>query len=84
MDEITTRIVALIASAKGIPVEGITEASTFDELAVDSLDKINLSFEVEEAFGIEIPDDSLSSLRTVADVVAGVKRLLAAKQEATG
>jgi acyl carrier protein len=53
--------------------------STFDELQVDSLDKINLSFAVEEMFSIEIPDENLNSLKTVADVVHGVEQLLAAK-----
>jgi len=68
-------IIDLIAAQKSIPAASITPASTFDELQMDSLDKINLSFEVEERFNIEIPDDALDSLRTVADVVAGVQRL---------
>jgi acyl carrier protein len=44
---------------------------------MDSLDKINLSFEVEERFRISIPDDALNSLRTIADVVTGVEKLQA-------
>jgi acyl carrier protein len=52
--------------------------STFDELQIDSLDKINLTFAVEEMFSIAIPDDSLNSLKTVGDVVRGVERLRAA------
>jgi acyl carrier protein len=51
--------------------------STFEELQIDSLDKINLSFAVEEMFSIEIPDESLNSLKTVGDVVRGVESLLA-------
>jgi len=53
----------------------------FDELQVDSLDKINLTFAVEEMFAIAIPDDSLNSLKTVGDVVRGVERLRAAPPE---
>ncbi len=79
MDDVTTRIIELIAKSKSIPADSITLESSFDELQIDSLDKINLTFEVEDAFSIEIPDDSLNSLRTVADVVAGVHSLLAAK-----
>jgi acyl carrier protein len=79
MDDVTTRIIDLIARSKSIPPETITPQSTFEELQIDSLDKINLSFEVEEAFAIEIPDAALNSLRTVADVVNGVNSLLAAK-----
>ncbi len=80
MDDVTTRIIELIAKSKSIPVESITPESSFDELQIDSLDKINLSFEVEEAFAIQIPDESLNSLRTVADIIHGVQNLIAAKQ----
>jgi acyl carrier protein len=75
MDDITTRCIDIIAKSKSIPADTITLASTFDELNIDSLDKINISFEVEEAFSIEIPDEALSTLRTVGDMVEGVTRL---------
>jgi acyl carrier protein len=78
MDDIATRCIDIIAKSKSIPADTITLASTFDELNVDSLDKINISFEVEEAFAIEIPDEALSTLKTVGDMVEGVARLRAA------
>lgn len=77
MDDIEARCIALIAKSKNLPPESITLDSTFDELQIDSLDKINLTFEVEDMFSIAIPDDSLTSLRTVGDVVRGVERLRA-------
>jgi acyl carrier protein len=78
MDDIANRCIEIIAKSKSIPANTITLASTFDELNIDSLDKINISFEVEEAFNIEIPDEALSTLRTVGDMVQGVTRLTAA------
>jgi acyl carrier protein len=78
MDDIATRCIDIIAKSKSIPADTITLASTFDELNIDSLDKINISFEVEEAFAIEIPDEALSTLKTVGDMVEGVTRLRAA------
>jgi acyl carrier protein len=81
-EEISTRVIQLIATSKSIPPESITPATTFEELNIDSLDKINLSFEVEELFSIAIPDESLNSLRTVGDVIAGVHRLQAERQQA--
>jgi acyl carrier protein len=74
-EQISDTIIGMIAAQKSIPRQTITPASTFDELNMDSLDKINLSFEVEEHFKISIPDDALNSLRNVADVIAGVQRL---------
>jgi acyl carrier protein len=78
MDDIATRCIQIIAKSKSIPADTVTLASTFDELNIDSLDKINISFEVEEAFAIEIPDEALGTLKTVGDMVEGVTRLRAA------
>ena len=78
MDDIQTRIIALVAKSKNLPPADVHMDTTFDELQIDSLDKINLSFEVEEMFSIEIPDDALNSLKTVGDVVRGVETLVAA------
>ena len=82
MKDIADRCIEIVAKSKSIPPESVTLASTFDELNIDSLDKINISFEVEEAFAIEIPDDALGSLKTVGDMVEGVTRLRAASSHA--
>lgn len=73
--DIAQRCIEIIAKSKGIPANSITLDSTFDELNIDSLDKINISFEVEEAFSIEIPDEALGSIKTVGDMVRGVAQL---------
>ena len=78
MNEIASRCIDIIAKSKSISPDTITLASTFDELNVDSLDKINISFEVEEAFNVEIPDDALGTIKTVGDMVEGVAKLRAA------
>jgi acyl carrier protein len=69
------RCIAIIAKSKLIPEDTVTRASTFDELQIDSLDKINISFEIEDTFHIQIPDDSINSLKTVGDIIDGVIRL---------
>ena len=83
MDDIATRCIDIIAKSKGIPADSITLASTFDELNIDSLDKVNISVEVEETVSIEIPDEALGTLHTVADMVNGVTKLTAAHPSAT-
>lgn len=49
-----------------------------NDLHVDSLAAVNLSFEVEKAFDIKISDEELASLRTVGDIVNLVKKKQAA------
>jgi acyl carrier protein len=75
------QITALIARSKSRDPATIKPSKTFDELEIDSLDKINLTFEIEEIYAIQIPDDSLNNLKTVGDVIAGVQRLLAEKTQ---
>ena len=77
MDDIASRVIELVAQSKNLPTSAVTMDTTFDELQIDSLDKINLTFAVEEMFSIEIPDESLNSLKTVGDVVRGVEKLRA-------
>ncbi|WP_263366352.1 acyl carrier protein [Edaphobacter bradus] len=79
MDDIATRCIEIIAKSKNIPADTINLDTTFEQLNIDSLDKINISFEVEEAFDINIPDEALGSLKNVGDVVNGVRQLVANK-----
>ncbi len=83
MSDIATRCIEIIAKSKSIPANTITLASTFEELNVDSLDKINICFEVEETFNVEIPDEALGSIKTVGDMVDGVAKLASAQPPAT-
>ena len=82
MNDVASRCIDIIAKSKSIPANTITLASTFAELNIDSLDKINISFEVEEAFHIDIPDEALGTIKTVGDMVDGVAKLLADKPPA--
>jgi len=83
MDEaLTAKVIAEIAAVKRIPVESITVDSTFEELAMDSLDAMNLLFTLEEQLGVSIPDEAANSIKDVRSTVAGVQRLLAEKSGA--
>jgi acyl carrier protein len=83
MDEaLTAKVIAEIAAVKKIPVESITIDSTFEELAMDSLDAMNLLFALEEQLGVSIPDEAANSIKDVRSTVAGVQRLLAEKSGA--
>ena len=47
-----------------------------EDLGVDSLAMIELLFKIEEAFDLEIPDDDLSKITTVGDVITYVEARL--------
>ncbi len=45
------------------------EASFIEDLGADSLDTVELVMDLEEHFGIEIPDEDAEKLKTVKDAV---------------
>ena len=53
--------------------------STFEELGVDSLNGLELLWELEEELEIVIPDDDAREITKVSDVIAVVEPLLAKK-----
>lgn len=81
-EDMAAKVIAEIAAVKRIPVESITIDSTFEELAMDSLDAMNLLFALEEQFGVSIPDEAANSIKDVRTTVAGVERMLAEKTSA--
>ena len=53
---IEERVIAIIASSARLDASTITRAATLKSLGVDSLDAIEVIFEIEESFGITLPD----------------------------
>jgi acyl carrier protein len=82
MNQVAEECVALIAKQKSITPDQIRLDSTFDELALDSLDRVSLAFDIEEKYDIEIPDDKLGRIRTVSDMVTGIEEALRQKSVA--
>jgi acyl carrier protein len=82
-DAVAEKVMATLASVKRIPVEKVSLDTNLQDLGIDSLDVFTLLFELENAFKISIPDDDVRSLRTVSDIVDGIKKLLAAAPPAS-
>ena len=76
-DNITEKVLELIADTKRIPREQVSPTSTFAELGLDSLDAINLVFEVESTFNISVPDSVANSMTSVPQVVEELRKILA-------
>ena len=75
-EELTERVIKIIADTQHIAADKIQGQSTFQELGIDSLDGINILFAVENEFNINIPDDAAQSIHSVADMVEGISKLL--------
>ncbi len=53
--------------------EVVPSASFQEDLGADSLDVVELVMALEEEFGIEIPDDDVTNLKTVQNAVDYIK-----------
>ncbi len=63
--QLAEKITAIVASVTRREPEAIRPEATFDELGIDSLDRINILFELEEKFNISIPDEEARDIKTV-------------------
>ena len=72
-----SKIVDAIAIATQRDKESITPESRLDSLGIDSLKAINIVYELEEEFGIEVPNEAIAELVTVNDINLAITNLLA-------
>ena len=71
------KIQAMLAEALNLPIEKVMpDAKIVDDLGADSLDVVELLSQLEEEYGIIIPDDQAESLVTVADVANAIEALM--------
>ena len=72
------KIVALLSEQLGVDAENITMDTSFEELGADSVDVVDLTMAVEEAFNLEdLADENLSDMTTVGDFVRFLQTKLA-------
>jgi acyl carrier protein len=79
--EIVFKIIHALADYLKRDPASITEAHHLrDDLGLDSMAVIELLFEIEDKFKIQIPDQDLRGLSTVASVALFVQKRLASPQ----
>jgi acyl carrier protein len=70
MEAVVERVTSIVGEQLGVGMEVLVpEASLLDDLGADSLDVVELVMALEEAFGIQVPDEDVENIRTVGDIV---------------
>lgn len=83
MSTLQEQLFQIISREAGIPLERITLQSTLQDLQIDSLDAIEILFDIEEHFKISLPErDPNFDTASVQGLVTAVESLLA--QTASG
>jgi acyl carrier protein len=76
--EIERKVKEILARKLDRKVEDIRGDSRLaEDLGVDSFGTVELMFEIEEAFSLQIPDSDIEPVRTVDDIVAYLQGWLA-------
>lgn len=76
---IQNRVLKVIATSKHIPLESVQPDSSFESLAIDSLDRLNILFDLESEFDIEINDEEAKEVKNIREMIEGVTKLVDAK-----
>ncbi len=70
MSEIESKVKAIIVEKLGVEESEVTnEASFTNDLGADSLDTVELIMELENQFGVNIPDEDAEKIATVGDAI---------------
>lgn len=70
------KIAEMLAEQLGIPQSKITlESRIVDDLGADSLDVVELLMQLEDATGKTVPDEEVTKIKTVGELVEVIEKL---------
>ncbi len=68
------KVKMILANQFDVEEDTITpETNIQEDLGADSLDVVDMLMSLEDEFDVEIPDEKIETMRTVADVVAYIE-----------
>ena len=76
--EIVDKGCDIAADVLGVEPDDLSEATTFDDLDANSLDRLQLVTAMEDEFDIEIDDDKLMAINSVAEAIEAIEQTLEA------
>ena len=75
-EQLTQRVLSVIAATQRISPETVTIDKSFQELGIDSMDGINILFALENEFDITIPDEQAKQIHSIREMVQGIEKLV--------
>jgi acyl carrier protein len=83
MSDVAAEVIGIIKKKARVEKADITADDKLRDLGFESLDALELVFEIEEKFNVEIPvnanDNIMGGFETVGDVVREVEKIVAKK-----
>jgi acyl carrier protein len=63
-----------IAEVKGVDVSTLAPETTFLDIGADSLDMVELSIDLEDAFGITMTQENIATIKTLGQAVEFIEK----------
>lgn len=79
-DDLSKRVIRIIADAMEIPLEEISVSSTFEELGIDSLGGLTIVGELEDAFNLQIPNEKALQIANIPEMLLCLRELIACNE----
>jgi acyl carrier protein len=76
--DIESTLIAIVRTRKKYQDVALARTTRLSDIGVDSLDALNIIFDVEERFDIVIPDEEARRIKTVGDMIDIVARRIPA------
>jgi acyl carrier protein len=74
-DPLFAKVESILLENLNVPQDKIRpEANLQHDLGLDSFAAVELGFAVEEEFNIEVADDEMASIKTIADLVKAIRK----------
>ncbi len=78
-ETVQDRVLRVIETARQKPAGSVNPDMTFEELQIDSLDRLNLLFDLEGEFDIQIDDEQAKTVTSIREMIDGIQHLVDAK-----
>ena len=79
-DEIASRVREIFQKTVKIAPDRLRMDTVLrDDLSLDSLDMIEVVYEVEDSFDVQIPEERVGAIRTFGEIIEGLQEALEAK-----
>jgi len=74
-DAVFQKVAELVAARVHLSPAEVSLDSTFQDLGIDSLAALSLIYDLEDEFGIEIPNEEAMNVQTVKQIIESLGRL---------
>jgi acyl carrier protein len=75
LHDIENALITIVRARKKYQDVALTRTTLLSDVGIDSLDALNILFDIEERFDISIPDEQARRIRTVGDMIDIVAQL---------